>query len=252
MDSSQVDAYLKHIGDPDSGSLADLQWAQLRTVPFENLSIHLGQEIVLEERALFDKIMSGRGGFCYELNSTFGALLTALGHEVDLLAARVFGDDGTPGPPFAHMTLRVDGVWLVDVGFGRFTRGPLRLDDETDQVDADGVYRVASDLVVRRDGVPQYVFDPRPYELGDFGPTCWYQATSPQSHFTRSTTCSLPLEDGRVTLSGDRLITTRNGDREERILGSEEEVLRTYREVFGIELTRAPRVKNGPEAPAFP
>jgi N-hydroxyarylamine O-acetyltransferase len=249
MDRSQVDSYLKRIGDPDPESVPDLQWAHQRTVPFENLSIHLGEEIVLAEQPLFDKIMRGRGGFCYELNSSFGALLTALGHQVDLLAARVSHDDGTVGPPFDHMVLRVDSLWLVDVGFGRFSRTPLRIDDETDQVDADGVYRVTSGLEVYRDGVRQYVFDTRPYELPDFVPTCWYQATSPAVHFTQSLTCTLPLENGRVTLSGDRLITTRDGLREEKILGSEQEILQTYQDVFGIELTHAPTVKHPPVTP---
>jgi N-hydroxyarylamine O-acetyltransferase len=147
------------------------------------------------------------------------------------------------------MVLRVDSLWLVDVGFGRFSRAPLRIDDETDQADDDGVYRVTSELEVYQDGVRQYVFDPRPYELPDFAPTCWYQATSPASHFTTSLTCSLPLENGRVTLSGDRLITTRDGRREERVLGGEQEILQTYREVFGIELTRVPTVRQPPVTP---
>ncbi|MEO5874886.1 MAG: arylamine N-acetyltransferase [Streptosporangiaceae bacterium] len=244
MDRSQADSYLSRIGGPDPRSLADLQWAHQRTVPFENLSIHLGEQIVLDPKLLFDKIMRGRGGFCYELNSTFGALLTALGYQVDLLAARVFGEDGTPGAPFEHLVLRVDGVWLVDVGFGRFSRSPLRLDDETDQADADGLYRVTADLVVHQDGTPQYRYDPKPYELRDFVPTCWYQATSPASPFTRSLTCSLPWEGGRITLSGDRLITTRDGTREEIVLAGDQDILRTYRDVFGITLPRVPALRG--------
>jgi N-hydroxyarylamine O-acetyltransferase len=56
-----------------------------------------------------------RGGFCYELNGAFAALLTALGFRVSLLSARVFGAGKRPGPPFDHMTLRVDLAepWLV-------------------------------------------------------------------------------------------------------------------------------------------
>ena len=38
-------------------------------MPFENLSIHLGEPIVLELAALVDKLVDRRrGGFCYELN----------------------------------------------------------------------------------------------------------------------------------------------------------------------------------------
>jgi N-hydroxyarylamine O-acetyltransferase len=118
VNDSWVDAYLARIGAerparPDIGSLRDLHLRHLRTVPFENLGIHLGEDIVLESGALVAKIVDRRrGGFCYELNGAFGALLSALGFEVDLLAARVFAGDGL-GVPYDHLALRV-GPWLAD------------------------------------------------------------------------------------------------------------------------------------------
>jgi N-hydroxyarylamine O-acetyltransferase len=64
--------------------------AHLRAVPFENLSIHSREPIVLEDKALFDKIVRRRrGGFCYELNGLFAALLRALGFDVAMLSAQV-------------------------------------------------------------------------------------------------------------------------------------------------------------------
>ena len=102
MTDSWVDAYLDRIGAerparPDGEALRDLHVRHLRTVPFENLSIHLGEDIVLDEDRLVAKVVDRRrGGFCYELGGAFGALLTALGYEVTPLAARVFGDGG-PG-----------------------------------------------------------------------------------------------------------------------------------------------------------
>src|SRR5439155_12459989 len=116
----------------------------LRAVPFENLSIHLGEPIVLDEAELLDKLVRRRrGGFCYELNGAFAALLAALGFEVTLLAARVYGG-GVLSPPFDHLALPVDapGPWLVDVGFGRHSHYPLRLDTAAEQVDPDGVFQV--------------------------------------------------------------------------------------------------------------
>jgi N-hydroxyarylamine O-acetyltransferase len=80
MDADQARAYLKRIGSgyagpPDHMRLRLLQRAHLRTVPFENLSIHLGEPIVLDEDQLFEKIVvRRRGGFCYELNGLFAAL----------------------------------------------------------------------------------------------------------------------------------------------------------------------------------
>lgn len=249
MDRSQVESYLARIGAPrpdrpDLEALGRLQRAHLMTVPFENLSIHLGEPVLLDEPSLLAKLVDRRrGGFCYELNGAFASLLTALGYRVELLSARVFAGP-TPGPPFDHLALRVDldEPWLVDVGFGRFSRQPLRLDARGPQSDPGGEFTLVehgSDLDVLLDGEPQYRLDRRPYALSDFGPTCWWQATSPDSHFTRSPTCSLLTESGRITLSGTRLIRTTEEGREELVLG-EDEALTAYRTHFGIALERLP------------
>jgi N-hydroxyarylamine O-acetyltransferase len=254
MDDGQVAAYLARIGIQrpdrlDSAALRDLQLAHLRAVPFENLSIHLGEPIVLDELALVDKLVERhRGGFCYELNGAFAALLTALGFQVTLLAARVFNGERF-GPPFDHLALRVDLAepWLVDVGFGQFSHYPLRFDVRDDQPDPGGVFLVGgngSDIDVTMDGNPRYRLDPRPYQLSDFVPTCWWQQTSPQSHFTTSLTCSRLTDAGRVTLSGGRLITTVDGDRQERTLDGERAILAAYRTHFGISLDRVPTTRT--------
>ena len=109
-----VDAYLTRIGATRASDLPDLHRRHQTAVPFENLSIHLGEQISLDPGDLFDKIVTrGRGGFCYELNGLFAVLLEMLGHKVTRVSARV-GD----GPPFDHLALLVDDAWLVDVGFG--------------------------------------------------------------------------------------------------------------------------------------
>ena len=249
-----VDDYLARIGvarpvSADLQALRDLQAAHLLAVPFENLSIHLGEPIVLDQAGLVTKVVRmRRGGFCYEVNGAFAGLLTALGFRVSLLSARVFGAGEQPGPPFDHMTLRVDLAepWLCDVGFGRFATQPLRLTFPGDQPDPSGTFRVADspsghgDLDIFHDGEPAYRVDPRPYELHDFAPTCWWQQTSPGSHFRKSLTCSISTRSGRITLSRDRLIVTEDGHREERTLTSDAEILAAYRRYFGITLDRVP------------
>jgi N-hydroxyarylamine O-acetyltransferase len=257
VEEAQVDAYLARIGarrpaaaDPES--LRDLQVRHLLAVPFENLDIGLGEPIVLEEKALVDKVVRRRrGGFCYELNGAFAELLSALGFPVTLLAARVFGD-GRPGPPFDHLALRVDLAepWLVDVGFGRFAHHPLRLDLRGEQADPGGSFRIEEaddgDLDVVQDGAPQYRLELRPRSLGDFEPTCWWQQTSPRSHFTQSTVCSLLGREGRITLSGRTLVRTTGTDRTEQVLSGDAEVLAAYREHFGIDLDRVPHLPARP------
>jgi N-hydroxyarylamine O-acetyltransferase len=254
MDQVQVDAYLARIGmarpaRADAAALRELQMRHLLAVPFENLSIHLGEPIVLEEEDLLDKVVRRRrGGFCYELNGAFAGLLSALGFQVTLLAARVFGADG-PGPPFDHLALRVDleASWLVDVGFGRHSSRPLRLDLRGEQPDPEGSFRIVDagngDLDVIRDGEPQYRAEPRARALRDFEPTCWWQQTSPRSHFTQSTVCSLLTETGRVTLSDRTLIQTIGPERHERVLTGDAEILGAYRTFFGITLDRVPSVR---------
>lgn len=250
-----VDEYLDRIGltgplEPDHRTLALLQQAHLDAVPFENLSIHLGEPIVLTVDALIDKLVRRRrGGFCYELNGAFGALLAALGFRVTLKAARVFDGQGGWGPPFDHLALRVDldEPWLVDVGFGAFSRQPLRLTSRDEQVDPDGRFLLVdvdhSDVEVRMDDEPNYLLDPRPRALRDFIATCWWQQTSPQSHFTKSLVCSMPTSTGRITLTDRVLIRTDNGERSQTSLESDEQILAAYEQYFGLRLTTCPHLR---------
>jgi len=257
VDDFQVDAYLARIGAvrparADAEALRNLQVHHLYSVPFENLSIHLREPVLLDERALVEKLAHRRrGGFCYELNGAFAGLLSALGFTVTLLAARAYGRTGW-GPPFDHLALCVDASepWLVDVGFGRFSRHPLRLRVRGEQNDPEGAFRIVEgehgDLDVFLDGEPQYRLETRPRVLTDFEPTCWWHQTSPRSHFTRSLVCSLPTEDGRVTLSDRTLISTVGDERRERVLSTEAEVLAAYRTYFGVVLDRVPSLVPRP------
>lgn len=235
----------------DAAALRDLHRAHQVAVPFENLSIHLSEPISLDEADLADKIVRRRrGGFCYELNGAFALLLEALGAQVTRMAARVFGD-GKPGPPFDHLALAVrlpdgTGPWLADVGFGSHSDYPLLLDSRTGQDDPAGRFLIADaghgDVDVLKDGEPQYRIELRERALADFGPTCWFQQTSPSSHFTRATICSRLTEDGRISISGRTLIRTSGGSRSEQDLTSDHDVLAAYREHFGIVLSQVPRI----------
>jgi N-hydroxyarylamine O-acetyltransferase len=267
IDEKTRDAYLDRIAAAhpqvlDEAALGVLHRAHQMAVPFENLSIHLDEPISLEESDLVDKIVTRRrGGFCYELNGSFALLLQALGAEVVRTAARVYGD-GRLGPPFDHLALIVRlpggrGPWLADVGFGSHSTYPLRYDSRHDQDDPAGQFHLANaeggDVDVFKDGEPQYRIEQRERALADFVPTCWWQQTSPASHFTRSTICSRLTEDGRISLSGRTLIRTSNGSRTEQQLRTDNAVLAAYRDHFGITLDRVP-VAAGPgtASPAGP
>src|SRR6202051_1611412 len=147
-----VQAYLQRIDYQgsltlDIDLLRSLHRAHLFTVPFENLDIPLRREIVCDEGRILRKIVNEkRGGFCYELNGAFGALLRALGFRVTLLSCRVARQDGSYGPEFDHLTLRVDieEPWLADVGFGDCFLEPLRLRSRLEHEQSGRVYRLTS------------------------------------------------------------------------------------------------------------
>jgi len=238
-----VNAYLQRLNytgptSPTADTLRQLQLAHLQSVPFENLSIHSGEPIVLGEEPLFGKIVGRRrGGFCYELNGLFASLLRALGFEVVMLSAQVANDKGEFGPDFDHMTLLVttpvepEKRLLADVGFGDSFNEPLLLDFRDAQHQGARSYRIdeaGSQLLLlqREKGGewnPQYRFTLEPHQFPDYEEMCQYHQTSPQSHFTKAPVCTRVTSNGRVTLSGMRFISTREGVREERpVLDSDE------------------------------
>jgi N-hydroxyarylamine O-acetyltransferase len=244
-----VATYLDRLGLPRSAAalpeaLRTLHLAHLEQIPFENLSVPLGEPVDLDLEVLAAKVLGrGRGGFCYELNGLFAHLLTALGYRVTLLAARVWTGQ-LWGPPLDHLTLRVicaDGThWLADVGFGEHSRFPLRADERGGQHDPNGRFRLVTpeggdrDIDVLRDDVPQYRIEPHPRMLADFTAMSWYQTHSPDSHFTRSTICSRQTADGRVSISGSKLIQTEHGVRTETPLPDAATLAHAYARHFGV------------------
>jgi N-hydroxyarylamine O-acetyltransferase len=252
-----VQAYLHRIrysvpevDRPGIDLLRALHRAHLFTVPFENLDIRLKREILCDEARILLKIVNKhRGGFCYELNGAFAALLRALGFQVTLLSARVAKDDGGYGPEFDHLTLRVDleEPWLADVGFGDCFLDPLRLEFGVEQPQGDRIYRLSSrwasndgviDMEVIAEGKwkKEYAFTLQPRELSDFAGMCHYHQTSPKSHFTGQRICSMATLEGRITLADEKLIETRGGARHEKLLSGEQEWRTTLRERFGVVL----------------
>jgi N-hydroxyarylamine O-acetyltransferase len=257
-----VQAYLERIDyhgalAPTAAVLHELQVAHLLTVPFENLSIHSSQPIVLDDEALFTKIVERRrGGFCYECNGLFAALLRALGFDVTMLSAEVANAAGGFSQPFDHMTLMVklQQRWLVDVGFGDSFLEPLLLDEGSEQVQGERGYRLVPDgnylVLSQRDKgewKPLYRFTSQPYHYEDFAVMCRYHQTSSQSHFTQGRICSRATDDGgRITLTAAagtmpgemRLITTSsNAERNELVLQSREEYADALRKHFGVVMT---------------
>ncbi len=248
----EIKKYLERIQyegvtEPSYEVLATLQQQHLLHVPFENLDIH--NHIKIDLTNLFDKIVTmKRGGFCYELNGLFYKLLKALDFTVKIVSARVF--DGTKNytPEFDHMTLLVkikDANYLVDVGFGEFSLHPIKLELDKNNTDLRGIFRVEdfddNYKVVKKmnaDGVfmPEYIFSEKERQTEEFYGMCNYHQTDSRSHFMKKRICSLPVNNGRITLTGNTLKITENSKVTERQLNNEDEVQEVLWNYFGIKL----------------
>ena len=251
-------AYLLRLGvsapaAPTGEALDELQRAHLTHVPFENLDIALGRPIRLDLDALVRKVLrDGRGGYCYELNGLFAALLRPMGYAADLLSARVTTEGGGVTEDFDHLALLVTSPHLsqphlVDVGFGDAFLQPLPMEDGLSRQEGEKAVGLARGDDGRwgycedhgNGWEAQYLFSTRPRRMAEFEERNRWQQTSPQSHFTQKRVASRVTRTGRVTLtlsSGvQRLITTENGFRSERDIPVAD-VARVLEEHFGIRL----------------
>jgi N-hydroxyarylamine O-acetyltransferase len=225
-----VDRYLARIGfkgkrAPTLTTLRKLQLAHLVHVPFENLDVYHRRGVRVDVNWSYQKIVDRRrGGWCFELNGCFGALLDQVGYRVARLSCRTF-EPGTGGlsPDFDHLALlvRVGGDrFLVDVGWGdcplapiaaeagEYAARPRRVRIETT---ADSLRLV--ERVERVDGEtvwePQYEASLHPRALADFDARSRYLQTEPGLNWTEKplVTRATSGKGGRLTLHRDRLRT---------------------------------------------
>lgn len=251
------DRYLARLGyrgprEPTLAVLHELTRAHAQTIPFENVDVLLGRPISLDRDALYEKLVTaGRGGYCFELNGGFMALLEALGYRVTPLGGRV--RLGTPDrrilPQRTHMLLSValEGqTWLTDVGTGAASlTGALRLEHGREQRTPHGLRRLVHEEgrwfhQMRRAeawvDIYEFTLDPMP--LVDRVVANWYTSTHPDSHFRTHLIAARALPDGgQVILSDDRLKFRRPGeDDEERGLCTPAAIVAALRREFGIDL----------------
>ena len=254
MTATAISAYLQRIKfktdlKTDLSTLRSLQRHHLLNVPFENLDIHLHKPITLDTAKFYNKIVNqNRGGFCYELNSLFNELLSALGFMTTLVSARAFNASGKYGNEFDHLALIVElkkEKFLADVGFGEFSFTPLKVKRDIPQKDKRGIFKIEDFdehyLVVRKEMDKdnwnnEYLFSLTPRVINDFTGMCNYHQTSPGSHFTQKMLCSIPTRGGRITLTNETLkITTKKGVTETPV-HNRDEFKRLLKHYFDIDL----------------
>ena len=246
-----LDAYLRRIEysgalEPSAPTLAALHLAHATHIPFENLDILLGKTIKLDVESLERKLIDGRrGGYCFEQNLLFSAVLEQLGFAVTRLLARV--RYRAPAVlPRTHMNLLVafpDGRWIADVGFG--ADGlllPVPFGDGAESRQFLWTYRVAADgdrwvMQSFRQGawLDLYAFTLDPQEPIDYEPANWYTSTHPNSRFVQTLTAQRLGADARFALRNRELITDRGDTVTSRTLQDHAEILAVLAESFGLQ-----------------
>lgn len=222
-DNLNIDAYLERIGFkgrilPSEDILQGLHKAHTLSIPFENLDVFFGRPIALDLPSLFGKLVTGnRGGYCFEMNGLFSAVLEKIGFEVVPLLARVAFDFNRQFGAKTHQVLLVKtGTtrWLVDVGFGKDgITTPLLLDTTDDQHQFGRTYRIEPhpqfgyilDVRTPDRDFCQYAFTLDKCWPADFVMANHFTATYPDSLFVKTMVCTMPTEQGRVTLTDRHL-----------------------------------------------
>lgn len=234
---TDADAYLDWIGfggtpTVDLATLTTLQRLHMTAVPFENLSITRGIHVPTDAASAYDKIVrQGRGGWCFELNGAFGALLETIGFRVTLLGAAVLLDG--PNAAIDHLTLEVtaEQPYLVDVGFGETFIQPLALNRSGSQDGGNGIYELigspqGTTLTRHVDGLPkpEYRFKRVGLALSDFTAVSDSMQVDPDKHW-RSKPFATRLLDGgpdRVTVTRHHRKLIRDGVVDEHLLAGDE------------------------------
>ncbi|MEO7052530.1 MAG: arylamine N-acetyltransferase [Rhodanobacter sp.] len=236
-DAIDLDAYLRRVGWHDAvaadlATLRGLASAHVATIPFANLNPLLGLPVNLDLATLQQKLVSdGRGGYCFEQNLLFEAVLRTIGFEVTGLIARVlWGQPDDAITPQTHMLLQVrlaGESWLADVGFGgHVLTGALRLQSDIEQATGHEPFRL-----LRRDDEWRmqslahgewrtlYRFELRPTPLVDYVVANHYVSTHPASRFVSNLMLGRTPPDRRLSLFNREFTVRRLGQEpEHRVL----------------------------------
>ena len=198
MSDLDLRAYFARIGYSDAPTptletLQVLHWLHPAAITFENLDPLMKRPVRLHVDALMTKLVAQRrGGYCYEQNTLFAAVLRSLDYRVVTLAARVqWGAPKAVVRPRSHMLLRVElphGSYITDVGFGLLTlTAPLQLRPDLEQPTPHGLHRLVCvgdefQLQVRLTDhwAPIYQFSLQEQVSADWEVQNWYTSTHPQ------------------------------------------------------------------------
>ncbi|EJM88809.1 arylamine N-acetyltransferase [Pseudomonas sp. GM74] len=247
--------YLQRLGfdAPAAPTLETLRQLQLRhtsVFPFENLTTLSGEPVLIDLPSIERKVLhDGRGGYCYELNNLFLALLQDLGFDARAISGRVVM--GQPEGAWTARTHRlslviIDDVrYITDVGFGGMVpTAPLLLDTRAEQLTPHEPYRIdlhVDGFTLRANVAGEwramYIFDLQRQEDIDFAVGNWYVSTHPESSFVKQLMVARTGEGWRRTLNNGSFAIHRIGqDSERREVTDVQELIGLLGSEFGIRV----------------
>jgi len=220
-------------------------------IPFEDLDIHLKKPLKIDVDSLYEKIIvEKRGGFCYELNYLFYNLLKEIGFDCQIVSSRMYDKRENVGCEFDHLSIlvKLEEDWLVDVGYGNLFTEPMKIPTKIDDYvykDRDAIYKISQSnnskfvLSESKKGYKFkkiYAFDTIPRKIEEFYEQIDFKQYSPASYFVKNRICTIPIEEGRITLFNNKFIKTIGKKKEERTIQSEEEFYQIVREEFDMNV----------------
>ena len=250
-----LNAYFKRINYSgpaiaDIEVLKQLHYLHPLSIPFENISPWLGLPLPLQLDQLQEKlVMMQRGGYCYEQNLLFKAVLTALGFKVTGLIARVRWNIGAEiVTPRSHMLLLVETggeTYLCDVGFGGLTlTTPLKLQYDLIQQTPHETFRIVKqnelvslEVLIKDYWKAVYVLALDAQFEADYEVANWFMSTYPDSAFKKTLIIARPTSTGRLSLTNTELTDRKkDGTIHKQTLTSVTELLTAVKTKFSIEL----------------
>ena len=238
---------LKCLSKDKETALFELQKAQFFTIPFENLDIHLGKKILVDEASIFEKLVNKkRGGYCFELNGLMLTALKYLDYNARPLLARVHLDREPGGRTHQLNLVELnEKQWIVDVGFGGSgLRTPILLEENTFE-QPNGLDVKLSEhpdwgwmLETKDKGVwkPTYSFDLGIVIHSDILLGNHFTSTSELTHFTHSRTVSMPTKNGRISIKDNIFTRVENGISTSEDLNKNDTYITFLKTMFNIDL----------------
>ena len=251
MDLKAYFGRIGYVAEPrvDLATLHALHRAHLLAIPYENLDIQLGRPVGLDAQAAFDKIVTrGRGGWCYEMNELFAAVLEDIGFKVTRVAGAVMREAMGDIVLGNHLVLlvSVDGEpWIADVGLGDGSLDPFVLRAGPFSVEG---YRFGLARLDRlwwrfrnheQGSARSFDFIPEPSLPGVLAAHCEWQQTAPESTFVMNLVVQRFTGQEILQLHGRVLRSLRPGSRRERALDSADDLVRVLHRQFGLDVPEA-------------